>query len=182
MMIIYKILFSILGGWLSRIMGGGRPDIYIPAQWPYALPYAFILGHSWLGLVCYLSAAIGARIIHYPYFLMGNFPPVDLTRVPPTDFIIKPFFGPMLAAGGQYWRCVAGLAVTGICVTLVSGVLYAVMVDPVRGVLIALSGGLKPLGYIFGTFIQKYTTKLQENVYGEFGRGLTGWGALSCIL
>jgi hypothetical protein len=105
------------------------------------------------------------------------------------DLIVRLFFGPDTYAGTprSYWRCAFGLSVTGLGVTLAPGVLYALYVDPVGGALIALSGALKPLGYMFGW--RRWNSILAcsrnptwtPNVYGEFFTGFSQWGAVASL-
>lgn len=179
---IYRFFFAVIGGWISRIMGGGWPsNLPVPAQWFYAAPYGLMFTGSAWGILAYFAAGAGARIGHYPYFLMGLHPVVDTSRVPPLDFIIRPFFGAISPSGGQYWRCVAGLAVTGLAVTVLPGLLYGFWADPLKGAVIAFSGALKPLGYMIGAFLEKRGVIKHENVSGEFIRGFTGWGVLACL-
>lgn len=176
-------IFALVGGWISRMMGGGRPTFLpLPAQWLYAAPYGLIFTGSLWGILAYIAAAIGARTAHYPYFLMGQDPVIDTTRVPPVDFLIRPFFGAISPTGGQYWRCVAGLSATGLACTILSGFLYACAVNPLSGAIIAGSGLLNPVGYMIGVFLRRRGIYSQDNVVGEFMRGFTGWGVLACLL
>lgn len=173
-------VFSVMGGWLSRMMGGGWPT-FLPAQWIYAIPYGLMFTGSLWGIPAYIIAVWGARTAHYPYFLMGDVSKIDTSRTPPLDFLIRPFFGAISPTGGQYWRCVAGLAVTGMAVTIFPGILYAVIVNPLDGCLIAASGSLKPIGYILGRYLQKRGFISSGNIVGEFLRGFTGWGVLAWV-
>lgn len=176
-------IFSLVGGWVSRVMGGGWPTFLpLSAQWIYALPYGLMFSGSLWGIPAYISAAIGARTAHYPYFLMGKVPVIDTSRVPKVDFLIRPFFGAISPTGGQYWRCVAGLSATGLACTILPGFLYASVVNPLTGAIIALSGLLKPVGYMLGLFLREKGIYSQDNVVGEFTRGFIGWGVLACLL
>lgn len=188
-LLVWPWLFPLLGGWLSRIMGGGWPDDYIPipVQWFYAIPYGFLFlgsAHSsaWLALAAYCAAAVGARTANYPYFLLGTSSRVDTSRVPPLDFLIRWYFGAISPTGGQYWRDVAGLAVEGAAVTFLPGILYAVTVCPLAGALIALSGLSKAPAYMIELWLYKHKWYNQQAVIGEFLRGLFGWGILEWIL
>lgn len=176
-------LAAACGGFLSRAMGGGTPDFLpLPAQWFFAVPYGLILWGDWRGWLAYVACAVGARTAHYPYFAMGKLTTVDTSRVPHVDFLIKPFFGPILATGGQYWRCVAGLAVTGMAATIVPGILYGLKINPLGGAVIAFSGLLKPAGYIVGDWMEDLNITHSGNVPGEIGRGVTGWGILAWVI
>lgn len=165
-------------------MGGGWPDLFpLPAQWFYAIPYGLILWADWrIALVSFIACAVGARTSHYPYLTMADGSPVDTSRVPKVDFIIKPFFGPITAAGDQYWRCVAGLAVTGAAATLVPGILYGIKINTLGGAVIAASGLLKPLGYIIGRWLEILKVTGSGNIPGEVLRGVTGWGILAWVV
>lgn len=176
-----KIGFSLLGGWISRIKGGGKPKLPVPAQWIWAIPYGFLFTGSWWGLPVYVCAALGKRTASYPYLFMGNISSVDTTRNPPMDFIVKWMFGPISPNGGQFWRCYAGFAVEGLATTLMAGSIYAYLIDPVKGAILAASGLLKPLAYAIELYLFKYKIIKHQDVIAEILDGLFLWGVLSCL-
>lgn len=174
------LAFALIGGWISRVLGGGRPQlprwVTLPA---YALPYgAIFLGHP-LGLLAMAAAAAGKATAHTPYWALGHTPELFVGRVPTLDPIVRFFFGPIERGG--YWRAAFGLAVVGMAVTLVPGLLFAWYVSVPLGLLIVFSGALKPLGYMLGWKLSDYSgkTTLTPNVYGEFLAGVFGWSALA---
>ena len=181
-----KILFIILGGWISRMVGGGWPDLKIPAQWLYAIPYGLLMYPHCIGIVAYVAAAVGKRTAHAAYIDLGH-DSVPIGGTPPLDFIVRFFFG--VDRGGAYWRCCFGMAVTGLAVTLVPGILYAATVNPLAGLILAFSGALKAVAYMIGwksfdiVKPEKMWLKLllQPTVNGEILTGIFGWGAIAWV-
>ena len=181
--LITSVLFVAAGGWISRIIGGGWPSTYIPIpmQWIYAIPYGLILCPQEhvisyiLPLVAYVAAAIGKRTAVYPYDTLGTLSPIDTTRVPPLDFLLP---GSISATGGQFWRDAAGLALTGVAMTIVPGILYGCFNDHLIGLVIALSGALKSVAYILELLAFKCAIIKSQSVLGEILNGVFCWGVL----
>ncbi len=181
-----KILFIIIGGWISRMVGGGWPDVKIPAQWLYAVPYAVIFWGSFWSLPAYLAAAVGKRTGHAQYIDLGHDAGPPASTVP-LDCIVRFFFG--VDRGGAYWRCCFGMVVTGLAVTLVPGILYACTVDSMGGLILAISGASKALAYAIGWAAFKlvrptslrFQRLFQPTVWGEVLTGVFGWGAIAWV-
>ncbi len=179
-MMINKILFSLLGGLLSRMVGGGKPNLLIPAQWLYALPYGMIFMGTWYGLPAYACSAIGKRIGHFPYFLLGHYTQAISNRPPsPVEPIVRFFFG--LDKGGQYWRDFFGLTLTGLAVTIVPGILYGLVINPLAGLLLALSGAFKSIAYAIGWKFKENYFGIEPTAIGEILTGIMTYGVLSCL-
>lgn len=195
-------LFALIGGWLSRMCGGGPPRLPFGLdQWLYAIPYALI------GLPVLAPLALGAAgavqgknirryvgaILLFPFagaFLgkrTGHGNGLDLGRAERgedevLEFIIKPLHGKI----PEYWYDVLLMCVTGICVTLVAGIVVAV-VNPLAGAILALSGLMKGPAYMIGyaiypTGIGKGIPHLNEaSAIGEFLTGFFGYGILALV-
>lgn len=172
------IIAAGLGGWLSRMCGGGKPQLpFGLEQWLYALPYGTVFLFNIWGIPAYLAAVAGKRTGHGQYMLLGYGARQPVANDEKLDVIVRFFFG--VDRGGNYWRCVFGLGVTGLAVTLLPGILFCLFVDPVAGIGIAFSGALKPLGYMLGWALQRRGLVRRPTVWGEVLAGVTGWGALA---
>ena len=177
-MLVIKIIIACAGGFLSRLCG--RKSV-IPLgleQWLYALPYGLIFTGSLWGIIPYLAAVAGKRMGHGQYIHLGYLPRQPLENDESIDCIIRFFFG--IDRGGNYWRCVAGLAITGLAVTVVPGIVYAIVVNPVTGTLIALSGASKALAYMAGFWA--FNDPNRATTIGEILTGVFGWGVIGLVL
>lgn len=213
----YKVLFvaamAAVGGALSRMAGGGLFKLPLGLdQWLYALPYAavyFVLPDGWqwywaaLGaLLSYAGAFLGKRTGHgqYIHLKWGKLNPAEFERL---DFIVKLVFGP--DKGGQYWRSVFGLAVTGLACTLLAGVCFAVSGAWAGAALVWAGGAAKGLAYMMGWAVYAIAVKLglikdryapdsgwqpgmpktpletffTPTAWGETLTGVFGWGSLA---
>lgn len=186
---LFLLAYSIAGGWISRMCGGGWPQMRAGLeQWLYAAPYAVVIQHP-AGILAFIAALLGKRMGHGQYIHLGDFrqPEAQDEKI---DGVLRFFFG--VDRGGNYWRCVAGLALTGLVVTLPAGFIYAYLYSPLGGLLLALSGGTKPLGYMLGRLLfrrREYSSEEERlkswqrrTICGEFGSGFLGWGSLSFFL
>ncbi len=77
-----------------------------------------------------------------------------------------------------FWRCVAGLALTGGIVSIVPGLILMVF-DPFHGVVLALSGFIAKGGSYLASYYAGYGTE-----GGEFGTGGVQWliAATLCVV
>lgn len=187
------LLLALLGGWISRMCGGGKPELPFGLDtWIYCFPYAvlfWLLSTSplflGLGLLSFAGAFVGKRTGHgqylsYGHALRGN-PKLD-ERL---DFIVRLIAGAEVPVGQptKYYRCAVGMAVTGLAETLLPGLLYAAAVDPLSGAIIAVSGAFKTVGYQVGWFLyDRGFQKLRPNIYGEFLNGFKAWGLLAWVI
>lgn len=200
MTFLFIAVFALMGGWVSRMCGGGRPfgwfkygsrlwELRLPwglDQWVYALPYGIIFvitGQlSWIvlpvSLLALCAAAWGKRLGHGQYIHLGYLYRQPTSQDESLDPIIRFFFGP--DRGGNYWRCVAGLALTGVAVTILPGVLLILRGSPLAGLLLAFSGATKPLPYMLGWWLVNKRINVRPTFIGEVGTGITGWGLLAC--
>lgn len=189
------IALALLGGWLSRMCGGGWPSIPFGLDtFLYAAPYLAVFlvhggyennSHILYGILSYAAAITGKRTGHGQYLGFAHSPRQPLKNAEKLDFIVTFFMGADVAPGftPSYWRCAVGMAVTGLAETLIPGILISLVLSPLVGVLTALSGLLKPLGYMFGwrMFDDGYTEP-EANVYGEIFNGFKTWGLLAWLL
>lgn len=180
------VLFSFIGGFLSRMCGGMRPKLpWGLDQWLYALPYGLLPGAAlWalnpyvavvLGLLSYAGALLGKRTGHGGGLDLGTWTrPRDDERL---EFLIKPLHGKI----PEYWYDVLLLAITGLAVSLVASVSIAV-VNPLAAIPTLVGGLLKPLPYMLGWKLHPKSespSKVKEldeaTEVGEAGTGLLGY-------
>ena len=187
---LFVLIVALAGGWLKRIIGGGWP--VIPWGIPrlvFGVPFAGLLaglpGHWMLPWLSYALSDYGVRIGHAQYQNLGfDRPGHDRSTV---DWLVTLFFGPDTNAGkpASYLRCIFGLSITGLGVTLGPGILYGLYVDPVAGYLLTAVGAFKPMGYMLGWALWNRGIKprpwLTPNIYGEFWTGFIMWGAVAWI-
>lgn len=168
------LALAALGGWISRVCGGGRP--YLPfglAQWLYAIPYGLAVPNPAAGLLCYGLAVIGKRMGHGQYIHLGGYrQPTSQDET--IDPILRFFFG--IDYGGAYWRCVAGLCLTGLCVTFPCGIAM-LLCGNWQGLIVAFSGASKGLAYMIGNIQHKW----KPTVVGEVLTGVFGWGVIAYV-
>lgn len=174
-----KFLFAASGGAFSRLCGKKSHIPFGLEQWLYAVPYLLIFTGSLWGIPALIGAAIGKRTGHGQYIQLGYLPRQNFENDEALDFIVKFFMGE--DKGGNYWRCVAGLAVTGLAVTLLPGILYACVVNPSVGLAIGFSGVLKAPSYMIGWFLARNGNIYEPTAIGEILTGFLGWGILTCL-
>lgn len=170
-------LLPLVGGFISRIVGGGFPAKYlpIPAQWLFAVPYFFIFDDIRYCLFAFIVAGITKRLGHGQYIGLSFVPRPPKKNDEKLDIFVKPFFGE--DNGGNYWRCVWGLAVTGLVMTLPIGIAYAIQENALIGLIFGVSGALKALAYMIGwELFNEKKTKFEPTVIGEFLTGVFSYG------
>lgn len=182
----FLLSFALLGGWISRMCGGGPPKLPLGLdQWIYALPYGAcgvavmasgaVEAEALFLLLPYFGAFLGKRTGHGGGIDLGTSPRI---REPEAlEFIIKPLHGRI----PEYWYDALLLAVTGLAVTILAGLVVA-LADPLAGLAVALSGALKAPAYKIGRAIYPHgrgrgIPELNEaTAIGEFLTGVAGWG------
>lgn len=199
------ILFALLGGWLSRMCGGAPPKLPFGLdQWIYALPYLFITfpaliimlmtinprrGYKqylpiMLALAGYSGAVLGKRTGHGGGMDAGHSDdePYNSREPEKLEFLILWLHGKI----PQYWYDILLLTITGLAVTLLSGIIVA-FINPFWGVFLALSGATKGVAYMIGW--HHYPTGegngfkwLNEaTAIGEFLTGYFAYAALGMV-
>lgn len=160
MILISLILFAILGGWVSRMCGGAPPKLPIGmAQWVYAYPYAVIASFSFIEesffywpayTLALLSALAGKRTGHGGGMDLGNSPkePGQGRTPEKLEYLILWLHGRI----DRYWYDVLLLAITGLAVTIIPG-LILVMSNPIWGAFLAISGITKAPAYMIGRWV-----------------------------
>ena len=185
MLAVKIIIACVIGAFFSRMCG--RKSV-IPLgleQWLYALPYLFVTQMpltAVTGVACvaaYLSAVVGKRTGHGQYLDLGYGIRQPEENDEPLDFIVRLFFGK--DDGKMYWRSVAGMAVTGLSVTLLPGLCYGWMVNPTGGAIIAISGATKGMAYMIGWALSRRGLILHATEMGEHLTGAFGWAIFSAI-
>lgn len=193
------LIFSLFGGWLSRMCGGAPPKLPLGAeQWLYGLPYLLIMAlplafaarinHSKLNrfypetiVMAYFLAVTGKRTGHGGGMDLGHSlsEPDNGRTKEKVEYLIYWLHGRI----SRYWYDALLLSLTGLFVTIPAGLVIA-FINPFWGVFLALSGITKPIAYIIGWAIYptgngKGLKWLNEaSAIGEFGTGFGGWGAI----
>lgn len=125
--------------------GGGWPKL--PAgldQWLYALPYGLLclpLG-PW-AILAYAGAFLGKRTGH------GNFMDLGRWTKPAKPERLEFLIDHLKVRLPAFWYDAAGLALTGIAVTIIPGIILAFH-HPAAGAILALSGATKAPAYMIG--------------------------------
>lgn len=139
MSVALKVLITLVWGWVSRMCGGAPPKLpWGLDQWLYALPYLVVCLPSWWSIAAYLGAVLGKRMGHGRGMSLRE-PMKPGSKPEKIEFLIL-WLQPHLPV---YWYKVLILALTGLAVSLVAGI---VTHNPV----LALSGLLKAPGYMIG--------------------------------
>lgn len=165
--------------------GGAPPKLQFGLeQWIYSLPYLFILipfVEPVIFILCYLTAVIGKRTGHGGGMDLGHSnEEAGNGRTPEkVEFLILPLYNKI----PRYWYDALLLALTGLIVTIPTGIVIA-DINPFWGVFLALSGLTKPIAYMIGwvtypNFTGKGLKWLNEaTAIGEF---LTGFFSYICL-
>ncbi len=184
--ILAIVLFVFIGGLISRMSGSSHFNIgHGLEQWLYAVPYALININAawWQILLSYAGAFIGKRAGHGGGIDMGTYPhPRETEKL---EYLIVWLRGRI----PEYWYDALIMAVTGLAVSLVSGVVFAINVDVVSGIVLALSGATKGLAYMLGWAIYPsghdgapHDSEFDEATeLAEFFTGVFGWLIL-CVI
>lgn len=152
------LLFGLIGGWLSRMCGGAPPKLYFGVdQFLYAYPYALVASYFLISLpsylfpaafsVAYIAAIVGKRTGHGGGMDLGHSPeePGQGRTPEKLEYLILGLHGRI----DQYWYDALLLAITGMAVTLVPGLILMVA-DPFWGAVVAVSGITKAHAYLIG--------------------------------
>lgn len=198
--VIFILLFALLGGWLSRMAGGGPPKLpWGLDQWLYGVPYALIALPVLAPLAAYMgvkekNSRIALSILFLPYIgavagkRTGHGGGIDMgTWADPREderleFIIKPLRGKI----SEYWYDALLMGVTGVACTLIASIMVW-SVDVWGGLALALSGLTKAPAYMIGWGIYpsgsgKGIPYLNEaTAIGEFLTGFFAYGILACV-
>lgn len=185
---IVLIALSLLGGWVSRMCGGGWPTLPLGLdQWIFAVPFGLVLpllvGFSLditlIGfiLLAYLGAFLGKRKGHGQWMDVGNMPYSPSGRES-LDYIVALFFGP--DEGFEKDRDLFGLVISGLFIHLGLIVALTYFGFYVGAGIVALGGVLKSVSYWLGWSLFPRTKKPRKDVFLElnyptgFGEFLTG--------
>jgi hypothetical protein len=180
MTFLLKIIGAAVGGFISRLCGRKSVIPFGLEQWLYAMPYGIILLGSWWAIPAYFAAVLGKRTGHGQYIGLGYGQRQLFSNDEALDPIVRFFFG--LDRGGDYWRCAAGLGVTGMAVTILPGLLYGIFVNPLGGAVIAFSGASKAIAYMIGWKLYEKNLVPKPTVVGEILTGVFGWGVVAWVL
>lgn len=172
--IVYKLFLAFVGAVLFRLRGGLSPALPRPFdQMLFALGYAALIykrsGRNvwWFGAVLILTA-VALATGHGQYMDLGRFDGVGGKET--LDFIVEWVWGEDV--GGNYWRDLFGLCLTGIVITLPAGLALLWFREWIAGVVIGLSGLLKGLAYALSWAVGFDTAG------GEYLTGFLLWGVI----
>lgn len=187
MQIILFIVLVALGGWISRMCGGGRPRLpWGLDQWLYAIPYALVVLFANLtviggftGALALVGAMLGKRTGHGQYLSIGR------RRQPPAldeklDFIVRFFMGPQRRPDRK--RDLVGMLVTGTAVGLLPALFLVAGGHVAAAALVLLSGSAKCLGYWFGDRWAVLTGRRYTTLPCEILTGCFGWGLVAAAM
>lgn len=178
----FILVFGIIGGIISRMCGSERVKLpFGLAQWIYALPYGLVcLPAGILALAGYGAAFAGKRTGHGRGISLGHM--IKVTAKPEKlEFLVRWLKNNVPV----YWYKVLILAVTGMAVTLLPGILLALYQNVFWGVFLALSGVTKAPAYMIGWAIfpqgedDFFVSEMNEATeIGEFLTGFFGYCTL----
>lgn len=171
-MFAFCFLWLLIGGGYVYWIRGQSSTVPKPIyQILFALPYATLVcvQYNWyIALIILVITTLGVWTGH------GNFQPLEEPQNPPStadderlEFIIKPLKNKI----PQYWYKVLGLFITGLSITLPTGL---VLLNP----WIVLSAVFKPLAYMTGWYSVKYQTKIVPTQVSEILTGAGLWVSL----
>ncbi len=206
--VLLVIIFSLIGGWTSRMCGGAPPKLpWGLDQWIYAIPYFAICAPAGTAFIAaifadrdfdrkprlkiyeglflllpYSLAFTGKRTGHGGGMDLGhnNKEPGAGREPERLEFLIAPLHGKI----AQYWYDALLLAVTGLAVTLVAGLIVC-FVNVTAGLLIIVSGPLKALAYMIGWAVYPDGSGSgipyldEATAIGEFLTGVFNYAALA---
>jgi len=165
------IIFTALGAALYRFRGSGSRLLrFFPRPIPqamFALPYALACAAAagWLAAVAVLALCTAATATGHGKFMALGFWPNGKPQDETLEFLIKPLESRL----SPYWYCGIGLALTGLAVTVLPGVIL-------QSPLLALSGVLKFPAYAIGHGF--YQGQNRAIIIGEALTGAAFWGLL----
>lgn len=195
-LIIFGLLcFAMLGGWISRMCGGGWPKLpYGLDQWLYAVPHG-IVGYLatekygwWAVLGClgaYFCAFLFKRTGHGQYFDLGTTTKLLVKasgklNVERVDFIVSWLMGPdpntVREGPGSFRRDYLGMCVTGILLSLGTSIALFTGAYWQLALIVLSAGATKGLWYYIGTFLEKANIRAFGLVrYNEWGEAQFGY-------
>lgn len=172
--LVYAAFLSAVGSILYRVRGGLAPALPRPFdQMLFALAYGAIVfrvskNNPYLFIGVMLVTALALSTGHGQYMDLAL---VDgVSGEERVDFILKWFFGP--DDFQSYRRDFCGLMVTGLIVTIPTGVVLALYKEYKAATVIGCSGVLKAVAYAL-SFEMGYATE-----GGEYLTGFLLWSAV----
>lgn len=163
---------AFMGGFIYWFRGQKSTAVKPALQAFFALPYAgrvYAAGFPWwvaLGVWIITTAAVWTGHGNWQALTQPNYPPPgdDKERLEPLIYWLKPHLP-------DYWYKVIGLTLTGLVVTLPTGLL---LLSPS----IVLSAFWKPAAYMFGWWTYPRQKHFAPTQIGEAGTGAGMWSTL----
>jgi len=176
------LIIAMIGGLLYRMRGAhhepllgmsGRMQkiLYMLAFSSLYATAAFCVSGTWAGIIVW--------IVTFGSITAGHASYIDLAHVKdgaanaPSDGETEEWYGTWIPGSG-YWHEFAGLAVSGLLITLPAGI---ATLNPVIG----LSGALKAPAYAIGWLIEDWT-EFNMFVFREALTGMLLWGSLAWVV
>lgn len=152
--------------WLSRMSGGGKPKLpWGLDQWLLPLPYLLLFPYiTWWAVPAYLGAVLGLRLGHGRGFNY-NEPFKPGSKPEKVEFLISKNLPVKI-------QKILIMALTGLAVTMIAGLLLLTMKFYAAALFLLLSGVLKALAYT-----------LPKTEWAELARGFfLGCGFVAAIM
>jgi len=177
-----ELIIAMIGGLLYRMRGAhhepllglsGRAQkiLYMIAFSSIYATAAFCSTGTWAGLIVWAVTFGAITTGHASYIDLAHV--VDGSTGAPADGQTDEWYGRWIPGTG-YWHEFAGLAVSGLLITLPCGL---ATLNPIIG----LSGALKAPAYAIGWLIQDWT-ELNMFFAREAFTGFLLWGALAWVI
>lgn len=190
-----SLVFAVMGGWISRMCGGGKPKLpWGLDQWIYAIPHG-IVGYlatqqfGWWAVAgtlgAYFCAFIFKRTGHGQYFDLGFTTKLmqnedGSPRVERIDFILKWLMGVdpnnVREGPGSFRRDYLGMCVSGLLIALGTSIALLTGGYWQLAIITAVAGFTKGLWYVIGKFQEKWGFEgFGLKLYNEHGEFWTGY-------
>lgn len=182
MLLLFAIAYSLVGGWLSRMCGGGPPRLpYGIDTYIFCIPFALVglLISPWAGIASYAFAVLGKRIGHGRGISLKE--PMKPTSEPERVEVVSLW---LIDKIPTYWYKCLVLLLTAFVQNIGLSVCL-VFVNLVFAVLFFLSSIFKPIAYMIGWRIYPkghgpgIPRLSSATALGEF---LTGFFTFLCLL
>jgi hypothetical protein len=164
---IILFLFSLCGGWASRMCGGAKPNFpSVLNEMFYALPHTILFSCfcGWWSILVGINVAVWKRTGHGRGMSLKE--PMKKGSKPEKIEVLTLWLQPYLPT---YWYKFLIMSLLGFGLSLIPGIIWAVHVSVFWGTVYAGSGLLAGPAYALGWRI--YPNKKSNNPYTQLGSG-----------